>query len=75
MGVQTTSDEKREQAREKLDTAVKLVKEAQELVSEAVDRDTWGANELNSEYTDALQELEVELVQSRLELIRKRNKI
>ena len=75
MSIRTTSDEKREQARGKLDEAVKLVKEAQELISEAVDRDTWGANDYNSEYTDTLMELEIELVQSRLELVRKRHKI
>lgn len=75
MSVTTTSDEKRYACREKLEEAIKVVKAAGELLSEATDPDTWGYQEYSSNYQGILAESEIELIELRLKLTKIMNRI
>jgi hypothetical protein len=54
MGVTTTADEKVRAARDHLEQAEKLL-------HEATDRDTWGFDEYSSEYQEKLIKLQMKL--------------
>jgi hypothetical protein len=75
MSVTTTSDEKRQRAREILETVKSNIKEAQELLVESLHPDTWGSGEYNSTYTQTLENVELELVKLRIEVNRIKNEI
>ncbi len=75
MSVTTTSDEHRIESREKIKQAAKLIREAQELLSTAIDPDTWGSTEYNAEYSITLQSSEVELLQISRSLVKIQNQI
>ena len=54
MSVQTTADDRRDEAKEYIAKAYKCL-------LEAVDEDTWGSNDYNSEYIEKMEEALVSL--------------
>lgn len=61
MSVTTTADQKLEQAKEKL-------KEAQALLGEAMDENTWGSRDFKVDYIDGVYEVMGELFKLRRKL-------
>jgi len=49
MSVQTTADERRDEAKE-------LIKQAYKCLTEALDQDTWGAKDYNESYIETMEE-------------------
>lgn len=75
MGVITTADEKRDLAKEKLDQAYDYIKDATDLLEEAMHRDTWGSGDYSSDYKEKVDDSIDVLTSIRRKLSKAKNKI
>lgn len=73
MSVTAASREKRDQAKEKLKDIVNELKDVQRLITEAIDEDTWGADDLRDDYKEKLENVELEMISTQRLLIKIKN--